>query len=137
MNELFTAIYNKYNDDTSHGAYTNMGGRFYLNKAPQNATFPYCVYFEVVEVSEVDFTENREDFTIQFNVFSQNNSATEAGTILGNMKSLFDDCSLTVTDWSHIHMQRRNVYPNNDFGQSPPIQGYSIEYDVLIEKTKT
>ena len=136
MNELFQALYNKYNNSTGHGAYTNLGGRFYLNKAPQGATFPYCVFFEVVEVSEVDFTDERDDFTIQFNVFSQNNSATEAGNILTNFKSLFDDCALTVTNWSHVHMQRRNVYPNNDFEQVPPIQGYSIEYDVLIEKTK-
>ena len=26
--------------------------------------------------------------------------------------------------------------PNNDFTQSPPIQGYSIQYDVLIEKAR-
>ena len=136
MNELFQALYNKYNANTSHGAYTNMGGRFYLNKAPQNATFPYCVYFSVIDIAEVDFGEEKEDFTIQFNVFSQNNSASEAGTILGNMKSLFDDCSLTVTGWRHVYMQRVNVIPNNDFAQDTPIQGYSIEYDILIEKTK-
>lgn len=136
MNELFTSIYNKYNSDTSHGAYTNVSGKFYLNYVPQGTSPPFIVYFSVSDINEVDFGEERQDFTIQFNLFSQNYSATEAGTILGNLKSLFDDCSLTVTDWRHITFSRGNTYPNNDFSQDPPVHGYSVEYEVMIEKTK-
>jgi len=136
MNEVFTAIYNKYNNSTGHGAYTNLGGRFYHNIAPQSAMFPYCVYFEIVDIQDVDFGEYKEEITAQFNVFSQSSSATEAGIILSCFKDLFDDCSLTVTNWRHVYMQRKSIYPNNDFDQDPPIQGYSIEYDMLIEKNK-
>jgi len=98
--------------------------------------FPYCVYFEIVDIQDVDFGEYKEEITAQFNVFSQNSSATEAGIILSCFKDLFDDCSLTVTNWRHVYMQRKSIYPNNDFDQDPPIQGYSIEYDMLIEKNK-
>ena len=136
MNELYTAIYNKFSNATTHGAYTNVGGRFYLNHAPQGATLPFIVYWSVSDIADMDFGEEQEDFTIQFDIFSQNNSATEAGTILGNLKSLFDNCSLTVTGWRHITFSRQNTYPNNDFTESPPVHGYSVEYDVLIEKTK-
>ena len=136
MNSLFQAIYNKFNATTSHGAYTNIDGRFYLNNAPQNTTFPYVVYFSVSDINDLDFTEEHEDFLIQFNIFSQNNSAIEAGQILTNFKSLFDNCSLTVTGWRHLQFQRSLVMPNNDFGQVPPIHGFSIEYDVLLEKAR-
>ena len=68
MNSLYKAIYNKYNADTGHGAYTNVEGRFYHNYAPQEATFPYIVYFSVTDINDIDFGEEREDFTIQFNI---------------------------------------------------------------------
>ena len=136
MNNVRKAIYNKYTASTGHGAYTNVAGRFYHGQAPQGATFPYIVFFEVADVNEVDFSEEREDLTWQFNIFSQNSSATEADTVLTNLRSLFDDCSLTVTDWRHLYTQRRNTYPNNDYSQVPPIHGFSIEYDILIEKAK-
>ena len=136
MNNVRKAIYNKYNASTGHGAYTNVEGRFYYGKAPQSATFPYIVFFDVADVNEVDFTDEREDLTLQFNIFSQNNSPTQAETILTGLRSLFDDCSLTVTDWRHLYMQRQNTYPNNDYAQVPPVHGFSIEYDVLIEKAK-
>lgn len=136
MNALFQAIYNKYNSDTAHGAYTNVSGRFYHNNAPQKSDLPFIVYFAVDDINEVDFGEEKEDFLIQFNIFSQNNSAEEAGNILTNLKSLFDECDLTVTDWRHVYMQRARVIPNNDFSQVPPVHGYSIDYNILIEKTK-
>jgi len=137
MNLLFQAVYNKFNSNTSHGAYTGIGGRFYLNAAPQSAIFPYCVYFSVTDDNELDFSDEREDFLLQFNIFSQNNSALEAGQILNDFESLFDNCSLTVTGWRHLQFQRGNIYPNGDYEQDPPIQGYSVEYNVLLEKARS
>ena len=136
MNVLFEAINDKYNANTGHGAYTSIDGRCYHNVAPQGATFPYAVYFSVSNIDELDFTDEREDFIIQFNIFTKNSSSIEKGQILENFKSLWDDCSLTVTDWSHINFQRTLVLENNDFTQAPPIQGYSVQYDVLIEKQR-
>ena len=49
---------------------------------------------------------------------------------------MFDDCTLTVTGWRHLNFQRNLTYPNNDFDQVPPIQGYSVEYDVLLERER-
>ena len=106
------------------------------NKAEQGDPFPYCVYFSVSDIDELDFTDEREDFTIQFNIFSQNNSALEAGNLLESLKTMFDDCTLTVTGWRHLNFQRNLTYPNNDFDQVPPIQGYSVEYDVLLERER-
>jgi len=108
----------------------------YHNVAPQESTFPYCVYFSVADVDDLDFSDEHEDFLIQFNIFSQNNSALEAGNLLKSLKSMFDNCDLTVTGWRHLQFQRDNVISNNDFGQVPYVQGYSIDYNVLLEKER-
>jgi len=137
MNSLFTALYNHFSATTGSGFYNDVSGRMYLNIAPQEATFPYCVYFSVSDVDDLDFSDEHEDFLIQFNIFSQNNSASEAGDLLESLKTMFDDASLTVTGWRHLEFQRSSVTPNNDFGQVPPIQGYSVDYDVLLEKERS
>jgi len=136
MNLLFTGIYNKLIANTAGDLYVAVGGRFYLNHAPQNATLPYCIFSSISSIHEIDFGEEREDTLIQFDIFSENNSADEAGDILGYLKTLMDDCALTVTGWRHVTFSRGNVYPNNDFSQVPPVHGYSVEYNVMIEKTK-
>ena len=136
MNSLFKAIWNRFATTTGSGFYNDISGRMYHNKASQGATFPYCVYFSVSDIDDLDFTEEHEDFLIQFNIFSQNNSAVEAGDLLETLKTMFDNCSLTVTGWRHLQFQRSLVMPNNDFGQVPPVHGYSIEYDVLLEKAR-
>lgn len=137
MNPLFKGIYNHFSATTTTGFYNDISGRLYLNVAPQETTFPYCVYFSVSDIDELDFSDEQEDFLIQFNIFSQNNSALEAGNLLESLKTMFDNCDLTVTDWNHLRFQRNSVYPNNDFSQVTPIQGYSVDYDVLLEKRKT
>ena len=137
MNSLFTAIWDRFATTTGSGFYNDVSGRMYLNHAPQETTFPYCVYFSVSDFDELDFAEEREDLLIQFNVFSENNSPIESGNLLESLKTMFDDCNLTVTDWRHIYFQRNLVIPNNNFEQVPPIHGYSVEYDVLLEKTRS
>ena len=137
MNSLFAAIYNQFSASTTTGFYNDISGRMYHNVVPQGATFPYCVYFSVSDVDELNFTDEHEDFLIQFNIFSLNNSATEAGTLLESLKTMFDNCNLTVTDWRHLKFQRDFVIPNNDFSQVPPIQGYSVQYNVLLEKERS
>lgn len=136
MNSLFTAIYNKFSANTTTGFYNDVSGRMYHNIAPQGATFPYCVYFSAADIDGLDFTDEREDFTIQFNIFTQNNSAIEAGTLLDSLEDMFNNCSLNVTGWRHLQFLQDSVFKNDDLDQSPPIRGYSVSYEVLLEKSR-
>ena len=136
MNALFAGIWDHFSATTTTGFYNDVSGRMYNYKAPQRATFPYCVYFPVSGLDDIDFGEEREEILMQFNIFSQNNSALEAGTLLESLKTMFDDCSLTVTGWNHIEFSRNLIYPNGDYSQNPPIHGYSVEFDVMLEKIK-
>ena len=137
MNALFTAIINHFKLTPLTGFYLAIGGRMYLNKAPQGATFPYCVYFVYADDNDPDFTDDHEEFQIQFNLFSQNNSALEAGQLLEHLKTMFDDAALTVTGWRHLEILRTSVLPNNDTEQVPPIFGYSVLYDITLEKLRS
>lgn len=136
MNSLFAAIWDQFSDTTTSGFYNDISGRFYFNNAPQESVFPYCVCFSVDDINDLDFSDEHEDFLLQFNIFTQNSSHLEAGELLESLKTMFDNCSLTVTGWNHLEFKRNNVIPNNDFSQEPPIQGYSIDYDILLERLK-
>lgn len=139
MNVLYTGIFSKMGTSGAPTAfYTAIGGRLYHIKAPQlNATFPYAVYDLITGVDDLDFSDENEIFTIQFDIFSQNNSASEAGTILAALKGLYDDCVLTVTGWRHLSMKRDFTVSNNDFSQVPPIMGYSVQYEIELEKARS
>jgi hypothetical protein len=137
MNPLFKGIWNHFSATTTTGFYNDISGRMYHNVAEQQTTFPYCVYFSVSDFDELDFTDEHEDFLIQFNIFTRDNSALEAGELLESLKTMFDNCSLTVTGWRHLLFRRNSVIPNNNYDQVPPIQGYSVDYNVLLEKERT
>ncbi len=137
MNGLFKAVWERFSATTGSGFYNDISGRLYHNIAPQQATFPYCVYFSISDLDDLDFSDEYEDFIIQFNIFSQNNSALEAGELLESLKDMFDNCDMTVTGWNHLQFQRSAIYPNNEFNRVPPVQGYSVEYDVLLQKQRS
>jgi len=135
MNALYTAIYNLFKA-TPHNDFYNAVNGLYLHKAPQGTDYPYCVYFPVSATNDLDFTDEKENFLVQFNIFSQSNSASEAGDILGYLKDLYDNCSLNVSGWNPLKFQRDFVIPFNDLEQEPPIYGYSVQYTCLLEKAR-
>lgn len=137
MNVLFAGIYNEMGTAGSPTAlYTAIGGRLYLGQAPQEATFPYVVYDLITQYDELDFSDEIKIFQIQFDIYSQNNSATEAGTVLASLETVYNNCALTVTGWRHLSMILDFMIPNNDFEEVPPVRGYSVQYKIELEKAK-
>lgn len=136
MNVLNAGIYNLFKADTSHAFYTGISGRFYHVKAPQNATFPYAVYDLIIADDELNFTDENESFQMQFDIFTQSNSTSSAGTLLAAMKTLYDDCTLIVTGYRFLKMTRDWVIPNNDLIAVRPVMGYSVQYDIWLEKAR-
>lgn len=130
MNALFTGIYAKLAGSDLN---TAIGGRLYLNIAPQRVSYPYVVYSMVSSMLGWDFAHEQDEFILQFNIYSQSKSSSEAGTILGHLKTLYDDCSLTVAGYTHYFMQREQVISLLETDIDPPIQGYMVEYRILLE----
>ena len=137
MNELFTAIWNIFIANPLEGFYLAVGGRMHKYVAPQESTFPYSVFQIVGDDTDFDFTDTREEITIQFDVYSQDNSNTEAGNLIQSLKDMFDNAQLSVSGWNVISWTRQNpARPKNDFKQVTPIQGYYVEYDIILEKQR-
>lgn len=110
MNSVKTAITSKATSASDFN--TVIGGRFYYKFAPQEPTYPFVIYsFPVPVVHEVTMAANdreeTEEYTVQFNIYSKNNSSTEAGTTYNNLIALFtDDVSLSITGYTFLSMVR-------------------------------
>jgi hypothetical protein len=101
LNNLLTAIYGKLAGSTLT---TAIGGRMYLDQAPDKPTFPYVVFFIVSSVPEKTFTEDLSETLIQFSIYSASSSATEISAIYAALKTLYDECSLTITGSNLVTM---------------------------------
>ena len=74
MNNLLSAIMSKL---SGSAFYNDVGGRIYLDEAPEGAEFPYCVFSIVSDVPEYPSNKTMEDIIMQFSLFSASQGATE------------------------------------------------------------
>lgn len=142
MKALLAAI--KANFDATSGgppavhnaAYLALGGRLYLSRAPQGATAPYCIYSMVSQVAGWTFSEAEEMFRIQFSVWSQSASSVEAQDAMSAVQALFDDCTLSVTGYNHVYMQREfSTLLREDAADE--IWWHALtDYNVMLEKSR-
>jgi len=105
VKNLSTAIFSKI---SGSAFYTSIGGRLYKHRAPQNPTWPYAVYFIISDVPRDTFTDSLEEVLVQFSIFSQTSGSTEIEDIVTNLKTLYDDCTLSITGNTHLLMVREN-----------------------------
>jgi hypothetical protein len=105
----------------------------YHDQAPQDATFPYIVFFEVSETPDFTFSTEFEEYRIQFSIFSTSQSAIEVEDVYTKLKSLFDKCALTVTGYTHISMLRENsIGLQRD---EDNVWMRHVDYKILLEKS--
>lgn len=134
MNAVNTAIFTLFGADDEGDFYTAIGGRLRHKKAVQGDTFPYCVYQMVSMTSEFSFDEERRYLQYQFSIFTENNSAASAGTALGYLIALFNNCTLSVSGWRFLSMVLTDVVANDDLSVVPPVMGYTAMFEIEIEK---
>ncbi len=106
MNDLLTAIYSKFSgSDLS----SDVGGRIYLDTAPEKTEFPYIVYFIISSTQDRTFTEYYTNILIQFSLFSISSSVTEIITIYNHLKALFDEYSFDIIGNKLVWMREQNL----------------------------
>lgn len=108
-----------------------VGNRIYFEEAPENAPYPYVVYFIVTSSPGDTFTEDLEEIQVQFSLFSDSEGATEIATIYGHLTDLMDDAVLTVTGYSFIQATRGPMTPVPGSG----VKHWAKDYGYLLEKT--
>ncbi len=108
MKNLLTAIYTHHKTETDSALYGDIGLQFYLSKAAQGITGKYLVVYPLSNTPNFQLGSGRlEETTVQFSIFSNNlTSATDVLTTAGYAKTLFDDCTLTVSGQTHYRFER-------------------------------
>jgi len=106
MTNILTALYGKF---AGSSLSSDVGGRLFLDQAPDGCEYPYVVYQIVSGVPDKTFTEVYTDTLIQFSLFSSSSSVLEIATMYADLKTLLDECSLTITGSTLVWMREQNL----------------------------
>lgn len=141
MNNLLTAITGKVTTGPSN-FYNDIGGRFYLDQAPDDTprVFPDCIWLIVVDVPDNSFQKLGEEISIQFSLFSALPSVLEITTMYTDLKALFDDVKLTVTSSTMVIMKRErlvtfmeDVVVNTVTNSTQRAKVWNVDYSITIQ----
>ena len=134
MNNLLTAIMTKISGSALS---TDVGGRIFLDQAPDGCDFPYVVFFIVTDAPEKTFSEDFENIIIQFSLFSASQGATEITTMYRDLKALFDECAMTITSNTLIWMKRTNLTTMREDVTTPSgtvgVRHWAVDYEILTQ----
>ncbi len=97
-------------------AYSTVDGRLYFQQAPQDAIFPYAVFYfngaSHEELMSNTSINNIIECDIQFNIFD---NSQDGGARIADIAKDFDDAfhwaEINVSGYSYIKMQRENIQP--------------------------
>ena len=133
MKELIEGIYSKFSAANTFNTY--IGGRMYLEEAPQGVTWPYATFHMDNAVHEWQFKTDYYDVSILFNLFSNDSDASEVLTMHDYLTDLYDDSLLTITGHSHVYSIERfgTLAKEFDNNLKRNIWQYSVEYGVYIK----
>lgn len=130
MKPLFQAIYNEYN---STALDTALSDQFYLGKADQGISMPYVVYKLISNTPEYTFDSRViERARVQFSIYSDSNSASEVTDLYTTLKAVFDDCSLTVSGYTFLKMERVNAILIPDLENG--LWHYAVDYIIELQE---
>lgn len=102
---IFKGIMDKFSGSTLS---TAIGGRLYAYEAPQNTTYPYCVFEQISGGKDRDFTDVQEDVLVQFKIVDNSNTVATVTDAETKLFALFDEPTLTVTGYTNILIERQN-----------------------------
>ena len=106
MNNILTAVYGKTTGSTLS---SYVGGRIFLDAAPDGAQFPYVVFFIVSTYQDKNFSDHFTNSLIQFSLFSASTGAAEITNMYNYLISLYDDTPFSITANTWIEMREDNL----------------------------
>jgi len=128
--QLDTAIYDKINSCAALKALLG-DERFYADAAPQNTEFPFLVWFHILTEHQETFNTRLENDSIQFSIFSKNQSAAEINEIADELFECFDNTILTIADYYSVSCRRVSSRRLKD---PEDAWHYMAEYQILIQE---
>jgi len=135
MKDLFTGIYNRFQTTSATSFYNGVGGRMYLEYAPEGTQFPYAVYSLDSNQHDWQFNTDYEESLITFHVFATDE--TEVLNLEKKLRSAYDEANFSVSghsllkfrfdnEWLNVHPE---MIPNEDVWQ------YIVQYRSLVRKS--
>ena len=116
----------------------DVGGRVFLDEYHGSgpAVYPYAKFFIVSGVPEKTYSEDYENITVQFSLFSISESAVEIADMYADLTALFDECALTITGYTLIWMKRQNLTTMIDEITTPAgtatLKHWAVDYEILM-----
>ena len=135
MKDLFTGAYSHFQTTSATSFYNGIGGRMFLEYAPEGTQFPYAVYSLDSNMHDWQFNTDYEDALITFHLFA--NDETEVLDLEKKLRDAYDEADFAVTDhtllkfrfdneWLNVHPE---MIPNQDIWQ------YTVQYRSLPRKS--
>jgi hypothetical protein len=116
---------------------TAVGGRIFLDEAPEGSAFPYVVFRIIASSPRDTFREEVEDTLIQFSLFSTSESAAEVTEIYADLMALFDGELLTITGGTCIWVIRQGLITMFDDITTPSgtvgCRHWAVEYSIMFQ----
>ena len=113
----------------------HIANRMFKGRAPEGAEYPYVVYLIVSNSPEKTFSENFENTIIQFSIFSSASGSTEVEDIYTDLKTLYDECAMTIASSTLVWMKRTNATLMVEDHTTPSgtvqVWHYAVDYEVL------
>lgn len=138
MKNLITAIFGKF---TGSAISTMVSGRIYYDVCPAKYQddFPRVVFFIVDGDPEDVFARKGGRATFQFSLFSTDASVAQVADMYSNLKTLLDECSLTVTGKTVVQMREASFITSTEEitlkdGSTQTVRHWSADYEVIFEE---
>ena len=134
MNNLLAAIMTKC---AWSALSTDVGGRIFLDEAPEGSTFPYVIFRIIASGQQDTFKDEIEDTLVQFSIYSISESAAEITAIYADLMALFDWQSITITGGTCIWVVRQGLITMFDDITTPAgtvgARHWAVEYSIMVQ----
>lgn len=134
MKYLTTAICGKLSGSALSAHIAN---RMYKGRAPEGAEYPYIVFLTVSDVPNLTFSEDFEDVVIQFSLFSDASGSTEIEDMFTDLKTLYDECTMTITSETLVNMMRQSaslmVEDHTVKNGTIKVWHYAVDYWLMVK----
>lgn len=135
MKNLTTAIFAKATSSTFLNA---LNGRLFKQRAPDASDYPYAIFQIISDVPEKTFSEDMEDVVLQFRLFSDTSGSTEVENLYTYLRSLYDECSLSITGSTLVWCRRIFSAPFDEDHTTKTgvvhVFGYQADYSILTNR---
>lgn len=133
MGIVRTGIWTLFKASAAAPLYLDLSGaRFYYSEAPEQPALPYCVFNVYDEIYDFTFDLEFEDVLVQFDYYGS--TADECDDGVADIKTMFDYCSLTISGYTCLRMERELVI-NPAKVQPADIWVATIRYGLLMQKS--